>query len=72
MANADQRPNCCCDRCSVHPSNGKIKRAIEFKMKIVPSEIAISSSPAPTIGATAAIALPPQIAVPVEIRIDAV
>ena len=45
---------------------------MEFKIKMVPSEIAISSSLASIMGATAAMALPPQIAVPVEIRIDAV
>ena len=42
--------------------------ATEFKTNTVPSEAAISSSLAFTIGPTAAIALPPQIAVPTVIR----
>ena len=48
--------------------SGKISNATEFSTKMVPSETAICSSLAPVIGPTAAIALPPQIAVPVEIR----
>ena len=49
---------------------GNVSSAIEFSRKMVPSETDISSSVAPTIGPTAAIALPPQIAVPVEMRND--
>src|SRR3954468_781306 len=71
MASAAHNPNCCCERCSDIPTAGKISSAMEFKMKTVPSETDISSSFAPTIGPTAAIALPPQIAVPVDIRNDA-
>lgn len=40
----------------------------EFNTNTVPREMAISSSLALVMGAIAAIALPPQIAVPVEIR----
>jgi hypothetical protein len=41
---------------------------MEFKIKIVPRDTAISSSFACRIGPIAAMALPPQIAVPVVIR----
>ena len=68
MAIADQTPNCVCVRCSAAPIGGKMKSAIELRMKTVPSETDISSSLAPMTGPTAAIALPPQIAVPEEIR----
>ena len=47
---------------------GNAINAIELRMKIVPSETAISSSSAPVMGEIAAMALPPQIAVPAEIR----
>jgi hypothetical protein len=47
---------------------GKISNAMEFKTKTVPSDMAISSSLACVMGPTAAMALPPQIAVPVDIR----
>ena len=43
-------------------------RAIELRVKTVAREIATSSSFAFMIGAMAAIALPPQIAVPKEIN----
>ncbi len=46
--------------------------AIEFSMNTVPIATAISSSSACRIGPTAAIADPPQIAVPVAIRNDGV
>jgi len=72
MARAAHNPNCVCVKCRNQPSGGKIRSAMEFKIKMVPSEIAISSSLASMMGPTAAMALPPQIAVPVEIRIDAV
>src|ERR1051326_5226591 len=52
----------------VRPSGGKRKSAIEVRMKIVPSDTDSSSSVAPTTGPTAAIALPPQIAVPEAMR----
>ena len=51
---------------------GNINRATEFSMKIVPSDTAISCSSASMIGPTAAIALPPQIAVPADIRKETV
>ena len=47
---------------------GNVSNATEFNTKIVPNETDISSSVAPVIGPTAAMALPPQIAVPVEMR----
>jgi hypothetical protein len=53
---------------SAVPIKGNTSSATEFNTNTVPMETAISSSLAPEIGATAAIALPPQIAVPVEIR----
>jgi len=53
---------------ALEPIDGKINSAMELRMNTVPSETAISSSLACRIGPTAAIALPPQIAVPVEIR----
>ena len=43
---------------------GKMKSAIAFKIKIVPNATDISLSFAFNTGPTAAIALPPQIAVP--------
>ena len=49
-------------------STGKMNSAMELRMNTVPSETDISSSVAPITGPTAAIALPPQIAVPDEIR----
>jgi hypothetical protein len=45
-----------------------MNNAMELRMKTVPSETAISSALACTIGPIAAIALPPQMAVPVEIK----
>src|SRR3954462_1485663 len=71
IASAAHNPNCGCERCSDIPIRGKISSAIEFRIKTVPSETDISSSFAPTMGPTAAMALPPHIAVPVEIRNDA-
>src|SRR5271167_1096761 len=68
MASAAHRPNWLCESFSITPIAGKVSSAIELSRKIVPSETDISSSVAPTIGPTAAIALPPQIAVPVEMR----
>ena len=43
---------------------------MEFNIKIVPRDTEISSSSASITGATAAIALPPQIAVPADIKFD--
>ncbi len=50
--------------------SGKRKSATEFNIKTVPRETEISSESASITGATAAIALPPQIAVPDEIKFD--
>ena len=47
-----------------------MNKAMAFKMNITPNDTAISFSFALTTGPTAAIALPPQIAVPEEIRYD--
>jgi hypothetical protein len=49
---------------------GKMKSAMALSIKIVPSETEVSSLSASIAGATAAIALPPQIAVPEEISAD--
>src|SRR5208283_156134 len=68
IASAAHNPNWVCDNFSAVPIAGKVSSATEFSMKIVPSETDISSSVAPTTGPIAAIALPPQIAVPAEIR----
>ncbi len=46
IASAAQSPNYDCERWSALPIGGKISRAIEFKIKIVPSDTAISSSSA--------------------------
>src|ERR1700722_7584847 len=72
MARADHKPNCSCERCSAEPIGGNINSATEFRMNTVPIETAISSSLACTMGATAAMALPPQIAVPAVIKNAAV
>src|SRR5881394_3981050 len=72
IAIADQMPNCVCVRCSACPISGKMNNAIELRMNTVPRETDISSSLAPITGPTAAMALPPQIAVPDEIRCDVV
>ena len=68
IASAAHSPNCVCVSLSPAPIAGKISSATEFNTNTVPSDTAISSSLACTIGPTAAMALPPQIAVPVEIR----
>ena len=54
--------------CSIVPIAGNVSKATEFSTKTVPSETAISSWLALVIGATAAMALPPQMAVPAEMR----
>ena len=51
------------------PNTGKIKTAKMLKKKIVDIDRAISSSSASMIGAAAAIADPPQIAVPNPIKV---
>ena len=55
-----------CIRC---PKNGKIKTAKMLKKKIVEIDKAISSSFASKIGEAAAMAEPPQIAVPNPIKV---
>ena len=50
--------------------SGKTMSAIEFKIKIVPNATDVSSAPALMAGETAAIALPPQIAVTEAISVD--
>ena len=50
------------------PSYGSLKSAIAFRIKIVPNATDISLSFALSTGPTAAMALPPQIAVPELIR----
>ncbi len=47
---------------------GKINKATAFKINTVPNEIEIELSLAFITGATAAMALPPQIAVPTLIK----
>ena len=69
MAVPDQRPNWKLDICHKCPNTGKIKTAKMLKKKIVDIDRAISSSSASTIGAAAAIADPPQIAVPNPIKV---
>src|SRR5205807_7619778 len=68
MASAAHNPNCVWVSLKAAPMAGKISSAMELRTNTVPSETAISSSVAWQMGPTAAIALPPQIAVPVEIR----
>src|SRR5438046_956182 len=58
------------ERCNAFPIGEKISSATEFKIKIVPSDTAISSSSACRIGPIAAMALPPQMAVPAVIKND--
>src|SRR5947208_5686253 len=68
MASAAHNPNCCCVSPTALPITGNRINAAEFKMKTVAREIDISSLLASTTGPTAAIALPPQIAVPTAMR----
>src|ERR1700752_2273628 len=68
MASADQSPNCDWVMCRAKPTSGKRKSATELRMKTAPSETAISSSLASAMGPTAAMALPPQMAVPAAMR----
>src|SRR6202167_1097721 len=72
MARAAHNPNCVCVKCRNQPSGGKIRSAMEFKIKMVPREIPLSLSVAAMMGGTAAMALPAQIAVAVDVQIDAV
>ena len=68
MAIAAQVPNCCWVSPSHSPIVGKIKRAIAFRTNIVARATDMSLSFALITGPTAAMALPPQIAVPELIR----
>ena len=68
IASAAHNPNWVCESFNHRPIVGNVSKATEFSTKMVPSETDISSSVAPVIGPTAAMALPPQIAVPVEMR----
>src|ERR1039458_5181432 len=68
IAKAAHNPNWVCESFNQRPIAGNVSSATEFNTKIVPSETDISSSVAPVIGPTAAMALPPQIAVPAAIR----
>ena len=72
MAIALHRPNCVSLSPSIKPKGGKINKAKAFRMKTVPIAMLICFSLAPLKGATAAIALPPQIAVPADIKKDMV
>gem|GEM_PF-2298267 len=66
MAIAAQKPNCSCVNDKSCPIQGKTTSATAFKINTVIRATAISSSRAFITGAVAAIALPPQIAVPTE------
>lgn len=65
-------PNRCWLRPSMCPVSGKRRRAAELRVKTVVKATAISSSFAFRTGAIAAMALPPQMAVPNEMRVDVV
>ena len=64
MVSAANTPNCCCVKSSAVPIKGKTIIAIKFKRKIIAIEEARSSFFDSIIGANAAIAVPPHIAVP--------
>src|SRR5947209_1497805 len=68
MANAAQSPKWLCESERRCPITGKRNSAAAFRMNTVPKETAMSSSLASSTGPTAAIALPPQMAVPTEIK----
>lgn len=70
IAIAAQTPNCFCVRFIRCPTTGNSNNAIEFNIKTLPRATDISSVSASIAGPTAAIALPPQIAVPDEISVD--
>ena len=67
---AHHNPNWEASKLTKCPTNGKTNKAIEFRIKIVPNATEICFSSALMAGAMAAIALPPQIAVPPEIKKD--
>src|SRR5262245_51571394 len=66
IASAAQSPNCSAFNPSHLPMIGKVSSAQALRVKTAPSDTDISSSLAPTLGPMAAMALPPQIAVPTE------
>ena len=68
LGKAAEVPNCCWSNPSQCPKTGKINKAIAFNTKIVANATDISLSFAFRTGPTAAMALPPQIAVPELIR----
>ena len=68
MAIAAQVPNWTCDSPSQRPTVVKTNNATALSTKIVARESEVSFSSESITGATAAIALPPQIAVPGEMR----
>ena len=71
MAIADHNPKSLWLMLNKCPTAGNINKAIELSMKIVAKATEMSSSWALMIGAMAAMALPPQIAVPEDIKVDA-
>ena len=70
IAMAAQVPNCSWLIPSQCPIAGKMSSAAAFSVKTVAMESVVSSSSASMIGAIAAIALPPQIAVPEDMRYE--
>lgn len=70
MATPAQRPNCPWLKCSKCPIAGKTYRATALSRKIEPIDTAISDSVAPMTELTAAMAEPPQMAVPAEISAE--
>ena len=64
MAMAAHVPNCCCVMPKHWPMTGKMNSAMALRMNMVPSATVISVSRALMTGPTAAMALPPQMAVP--------
>ena len=68
MAMADQSPNCSWVNPSTWPMGGNTNRATAFSVNTTASDREVSFSSAPITGATAAIALPPQMAVPEDTR----
>ncbi|MNL51847.1 hypothetical protein D3C87_1749800 [compost metagenome] len=64
---AHHRPNWVCDKCSQCPMAGNRNKAAALRMKTVPSATDICRSLAFITGERAAMALPPQMAVPAEI-----
>ena len=68
MAIAAHVPNCVWLISKYLPRGGKMNRAMALRMKITPRLTAISCSLAFNTGPTAAMALPPQMAVPEEMR----